>query len=44
MKTFETERLILKPITKQDIASYQKNFADYEVIRFLAATVPWPYP
>lgn len=44
MKTFETERLLLRPITKQDIPSYQKNFADYEVIRFLAATVPWPYP
>jgi RimJ/RimL family protein N-acetyltransferase len=44
MKTFETERLILRPITKQDFPSYQKNFADYEVIRFLAASVPWPYP
>lgn len=44
MKSFETERLILRPITLEDIPSYQKNFADYEVIRFLAATVPWPYP
>ena len=27
-----------------DVPAYQKHFADYEVIRHLAATVPWPYP
>lgn len=40
----ETKRLILRPITPADIPSYQKNFNDYEVIRYLAAHVPWPYP
>ena len=41
---FETERLILKEITLDDAASYQKHFADYEVISQLSHHVPWPYP
>lgn len=41
--TFETKRLILRPITPDDLPSYQRNFNDYEIIRYLAATVPWPY-
>lgn len=41
---FETEHLILRPITPDDLPSYQKNFNDYEIIRYLAALVPWPYP
>ena len=40
----ETERLILRPITPEDIPSYQANFNDYEIIRYLATNVPWPYP
>ncbi len=40
----ETDRLILRPITPEDIPSYQKNFNDYEIIRYLATNVPWPYP
>lgn len=27
-----------------DVPSYQKHFVDWEVIRNLAAHVPWPYP
>lgn len=42
--TFETKRLILRPIHPGDLPSYQKNFNDYEIIRYLAAHVPWPYP
>lgn len=41
---FETKRLILKEITIEDAPSYEKNFVDYEIIRHLAAAVPWPYP
>lgn len=41
---FETERLLLRGITIDDAASYQKYFVDYEVIRNLSAAVPWPYP
>jgi RimJ/RimL family protein N-acetyltransferase len=41
---FYTERLILRAVTIEDAYSYEKNFVDYEVIRHLSATVPWPYP
>mgnify|MGYP001548980220 CR=1 FL=1 len=42
--TFETERLIIRPVIEADLPSFQKNFNHYEVIRHLVATVPWPYP
>lgn len=41
---FTTKRLDLKAVTEDDISSYEKHFVDYEVIRHLASTVPWPYP
>lgn len=41
---FETSRLILKEVTMADVPAYEKYFVDYEVIRNLAAAVPWPYP
>lgn len=44
LPVFETDRLILKGISLQDIPSYQKHFVDYEVIQHLSAQVPWPYP
>jgi RimJ/RimL family protein N-acetyltransferase len=42
--TFETERLFLRAVTEEDAPDWQKNFADYEVVRNLSAQVPWPYP
>lgn len=42
--TFETNRLILRPVAETDIPAYKKYFCDYEVIRYLSHTVPWPYP
>jgi [ribosomal protein S5]-alanine N-acetyltransferase len=44
LPVFETERLILRGPTLRDAPAYEKNFVDYEVIRSLAAAVPWPYP
>ncbi len=47
MKTvpvLETDRLILKPISLEDAESYQENFNDYEVLKYLSFRVPWPYP
>jgi RimJ/RimL family protein N-acetyltransferase len=44
MPNFDTKRLILKPVTLDMAADYKKHFVDYEVIRELAAAVPWPYP
>ena len=42
--TLETRRLILKRIEESHLASYQKHFAHWEIIRNLAKAVPWPYP
>jgi len=41
---FTTDRLFMKAVTEADIPAYEKHFVDYEVIRYLASTVPWPYP
>ncbi|MCB0367925.1 MAG: GNAT family N-acetyltransferase [Bdellovibrionales bacterium] len=41
---FQTERLTLKEVSLKYIDSYEKNFIDYEVIRYLSTAVPWPYP
>lgn len=42
--TLTTARLILKPLVVEHADDYQKNFADYEVVRYLSDQVPWPYP
>ena len=42
--TFETQRLVLREIEESDGPAYEKYFVNYEVIRYLAAGVPWPYP
>lgn len=42
--TFETDRLILRPIQLSDAEAYEAIFVDYEVVSQLAAAVPWPYP
>jgi [ribosomal protein S5]-alanine N-acetyltransferase len=39
-----TARLQLRGVTMADAPAIQKNFDDYEIIRYLAAIVPWPYP
>lgn len=44
LPTFTTQRLILREVTANDIPSYKTHFVNYEVIRHLAATVPWPFP
>jgi ribosomal-protein-alanine N-acetyltransferase len=40
----ETHRLILRPLELADAVQVQKIFPQWEVVRFLAKTVPWPYP
>lgn len=44
LPVFQTKRLLLTGIKLEDVASYQKHFVDYDVIRYLSAYVPWPYP
>lgn len=40
----ETDRLWLKPIALADAPTVQRRFPRWEIVRFLAARVPWPYP
>lgn len=44
MTPLETERLILMPLTLADAPAIQAAFAVWEVVRWLANVVPWPYP
>lgn len=40
----ETKRLILRGLRFVDASAIQDAFSDYAIVRYLAATVPWPYP
>ncbi len=42
--TLKTERLILRPISMDDVDDIQRLFAYWEIIQHLSAKVPWPYP
>lgn len=39
-----TDRLILRPLELADADFIQKRFPRWEVVRFLVADIPWPYP
>lgn len=40
----ETARLLLKPLAIEDAAQIQKLFPRWEIVKYLNAVVPWPYP
>jgi RimJ/RimL family protein N-acetyltransferase len=40
----ETPRLILRPLELSDAPQAQLLFPHWEIVRFLANVVPWPYP
>jgi [ribosomal protein S5]-alanine N-acetyltransferase len=40
----ETRRLLLRPLTLEDAPAIQAHFPRWEIVRHLAAVVPWPYP
>ena len=40
----ETERLFLKPLRLADAEQTQRLFPQWEIVQFLNARVPWPYP
>ena len=42
--TLRTRQLLLQPLTLGDAAAIQERFAHWEVVRYLSAAVPWPYP
>jgi len=39
-----TPRLVLRPIRTKDAPVIQQRFAKWEIVRWLNANVPWPYP
>ena len=40
----ETARLFLRPLELTDAAQTQVLFPHWEIVRYLAARVPWPFP
>ena len=42
--TLETERLLLRPLELSDTEQVQILFPHWEVVKYLNAIVPWPYP
>ena len=39
-----TQRLLLRPLQLSDAAQVQQLFPHWEIVRYLSARVPWPYP
>jgi [ribosomal protein S5]-alanine N-acetyltransferase len=42
--SLETPRLILPPLELADAAEIQRIFPQWEIVRYLNAIVPWPFP
>src|SRR6202795_5417749 len=42
--TLETPRLHLYPLALADAGQIQQLFPHWEIVRYLATQVPWPYP
>lgn len=42
--TLTTERLLLTPLTPEDAPQIQELYPRWEIVRYMVATVPWPYP
>jgi hypothetical protein len=40
----ETKRLILRPLRMDDADQTQRLFPYWDVVKFLNAKIPWPYP
>jgi [ribosomal protein S5]-alanine N-acetyltransferase len=40
----ETARLVLRPPREADLPTIQRRFGQWEVVRYLDAHIPWPYP
>jgi len=40
----QTTRLILRPLELADAEQVQIIFPHWEIVRYLANRVPWPYP
>jgi len=42
--TLATSRLILKPLELKDADVIQEKFPHWDIVKFLAKRIPWPYP
>lgn len=40
----ETARLRLRPLAIDDAAAIQKTFPRWEIVEYMSASIPWPYP
>ena len=40
----DTARLVLRPYSMEDAAPLQAVFPQWEIVKYLANVVPWPYP
>jgi RimJ/RimL family protein N-acetyltransferase len=40
----ETARLILRPIELADVPAVQELFPHWDIVRYMNAKIPWPYP
>lgn len=44
LPTLHTSRLLLTPLQLTDAPAIQRIFPQWEIVRYLANRVPWPYP
>jgi [ribosomal protein S5]-alanine N-acetyltransferase len=42
--SLETQRLLLQPLALEDAEQVQRIFPRWEIVQYLNAVVPWPYP
>ncbi len=42
--TLTTERLVLRPVRRDDAPAVQRYFGDWRIIQNMTTAVPWPYP
>jgi len=40
----ETARLILRPLSLDDVEQLQATFPQWEIVRLLSREIPWPFP
>ncbi|HSI72052.1 MAG TPA: GNAT family N-acetyltransferase [Fimbriimonas sp.] len=44
IEVLETERLLLRPLREADASRIQQLFPNINVLRYMNAIIPWPYP
>ena len=44
IETLHTDRLLLQPLRLADAEQTQRLFPQWEIVQFMTARIPWPYP